>query len=121
MNHKSLPAHLLCGQLAEQQALEYLLSQGLKHITQNFSSRYGELDLIMTEQKTLVIVEVRFRKNNHYGSAAESITPQKRAKIIRTTQLYLMKYPFDGSVRFDVVTLSPKEGLNWIKNAFQCV
>ena len=118
---KSLPAHLLCGQSAEQQALKYLLSHGLKLVRQNFSGRYGELDLIMTDQKILVIVEVRFRKNNNYGSAAESITPKKRAKIIRTTQLYLMKHPFDGSVRFDVVTLSPKEGLNWIKNAFQCV
>ncbi len=118
--HKSLTPHLLCGQLAEQQALAYLLSQGLTFVDKNFNCRYGELDLIMTEQNTRVIVEVRFRKNNRFGSAAESITPKKRAKIIRASQIYLMKHPFDGAVRFDVVTSSPKEGLNWIKNAFQC-
>ena len=108
------------GQSAEQQAYVYLLKQGLKAMCRNFYCRWGELDLVMLDDKTLVIVEVRFRKNNRFGSAAESITPKKRAKIIRASQVYLMKYPFDGAVRFDVVTVSPSDGLVWIKHAFQC-
>jgi putative endonuclease len=120
MSQTSLPAHLIQGQRAENQALEYLQQQGLSLICRNFKCRFGELDLVMKEFKTLVIVEVRFRKNNTFGSAAESITPKKRVKIIRSTQVYLQQHPFEGAVRFDVVTLSPHEGLAWIKQAFQC-
>ncbi|MDQ7090690.1 MAG: YraN family protein [Methylococcales bacterium] len=120
MFNKQRPDHLIQGQIAEQQAYDYLLTQGLKLVCKNFNSRYGELDLIMKEGETLVIIEVRFRKNDHFGGALESITAKKKARIIKTTHYYLMTHPIDCPIRFDVITLSPKQGLNWIQNAFQC-
>lgn len=120
MQKKTLPEHLIQGQLAEQQAYEYLLSQGLKPVCRNFNCKQGELDLVMKDEQTLVIVEVRFRKNDRFGSALESITVKKQARIIRATEYYLATHPINCPIRFDVVALSPKHGLNWIQNAFQC-
>ncbi len=118
MHSKNKAAHLHQGKAAEQKACEYLTQQGLKLITKNFNSRYGELDLIMEDQKHLVIIEVRYRKTNKYGSAEESITLSKQSRIIATTQYYLQQNKTNRPVRFDVVTLTGDNTINWIPNAF---
>jgi putative endonuclease len=120
MFNKLLPSHLRRGQWAEQQAYDYLLTQGLKPICRNFNCKVGELDLIMQERQTLVIIEVRFRKNDQFGGALASVTRQKQLRIIRATQYYLTTHPLNSPIRFDVIAISPKQGLNWVKNAFQC-
>ncbi len=120
MFNKLLPDHLIKGQSAEQQAYDYLLTQGLTPVCRNFSCKLGELDLIMDDKGTLVIIEVRFRKNDAFGGALESITPKKKMRIIRTTQYYLMSHTVNRPIRFDVIAISPKQGLNWVQNAFQC-
>ena len=76
---KDKAAHLLRGESAEQQAYQFLLKKGLKLVTRNFRCKQGELDLIMTDEQTLVIIEVRFRQTDKYGSAAESVTRAKQS------------------------------------------
>ena len=58
------------GQFYEQQALVFLQQQGLQLVQQNYSCRFGEIDLVMREQQTLVFVEVKFRRSNQFGGAA---------------------------------------------------
>lgn len=114
----SRPAHLLQGEKSEQLACRYLLNQGLQLIEKNFRSKYGEIDLIMKDNETLVIVEVRFRKSNKYGGALESISQKKQSRIIATTQYYLSTHKVNSSIRFDVITMSNNTDIQWIKNAF---
>ena len=106
------------GASAEQHAHDFLLQQGLHAVARNFSCPQGELDLIMRDGKTLVIVEVRFRQTDKYGSAAESVTRSKQAKIIAATQVYLAQQKLNPAIRFDVVALSGDGSINWIPNAF---
>ncbi len=115
---KAKAPHLLRGEQAEQQALDYLQKQGLKLLCRNFRCPHGELDLIMADKQTLVIVEVRFRKNSRYGSALESVTAAKQSRIIAATHVYLAAHHHNGPLRFDVVALSGDGQLDWIKNAF---
>lgn len=115
---KAKAAHLLRGESAEQQAHNFLVNKGLKPVCRNFSCKQGELDLIMSDQQTLVIVEVRFRKTDKYGSAAESVTRAKQARIIAATHIYLSTHKTKGAIRFDVVALSGNGDINWIQNAF---
>ncbi|MBT3745088.1 MAG: YraN family protein, partial [Candidatus Thioglobus sp.] len=62
------------GNQAEDVALEYLTQQGLTLVQQNYLTKVGEIDLIMLDVQTqvLVFVEVRYRRNAHFGSAVES-------------------------------------------------
>ncbi len=115
---KAKAAHLLRGESAEQQACQFLLKKGLKLVARNFRCKQGELDLIMTDEQTLVIIEVRFRQTDKYGSAAESVTRAKQSRIIAATQVYLSSQKINKSIRFDVVALSGNGNLDWIKNAF---
>jgi len=110
--------HLLRGNDAEEKALQFLLGKGLTPVGRNFRCKQGELDLIMKDGRTLVIVEVRFRQSSHYGSALESITRSKQSRIITATQVYLSKQKLDCPLRFDAVAISGDGGIEWIPNAF---
>lgn len=117
---KAKAAHLLTGDKAEQQALQYLQKQGLRLLTGNFRCKFGELDLVMMDGDTLVIVEVRYRKSAQFGGALASITAQKQARIVAATQHYVIIHGLSHcAIRFDVVAISGDNRLDWIKNAFQ--
>lgn len=107
------------GLAAEKLAATFLMNHGLKMVVQNYHCRFGEIDLIMMDAKTLVFIEVRLRSNSQFGSAAASITPQKQQKLILSAQHYLLSQG-DIACRFDAV-LMHKTDLNhiqWIRNAF---
>lgn len=107
------------GSEAEIIAAIHLQQKGLKLLAQNYQSRYGEIDLIMQDGKTIVFIEVRLRTTNSFGGAAMSITPSKQQKIIRTAELYLQKHG-NADCRFDVILMNKasEDGIEWISNAF---
>ncbi len=111
------------GSDAETMAMAYLEKKGLALLTRNYHCRRGEIDLIMRDGNFLVFIEVRYRKNNLYGSAAESVTRQKQHRLLTTASYYLQneKYNADSACRFDVISISGQHNLqiDWIKDAFQ--
>ena len=111
------------GLAAEQLAATFLMNHGLKMVVQNYHCRFGEIDLVMRDAKTLVFVEVRLRSNSQFGSAAASITPQKKQKLILTAQHYLQQHSAtqgDVPCRFDAVLMSKADlqHIEWVRNAF---
>ena len=115
--------HLESGKAAEQYALRFLRHNGLHHIGSNISCRYGEIDHIMQEGKEIVFVEVRYRRNDHYGSGFETISHAKQSRLRKAAEYFLQSNPDISfkSCRFDVVSLSaasPKFNVEWIKDAF---
>lgn len=109
------------GAQAEQCAAQYLRQYGLKPVAQNYRSRFGEIDMIMWDGATLVFVEVRLRRNAHYGGAAASIDARKQQRIIRTAQQYLASLAHIPPCRFDAVLMDDASGRNlqWLRNAFE--
>ena len=108
------------GALAEEAAAEFLTGRGLRLLERNYRCRFGEIDLIMTDGRTLVFVEVRYRRNNFFGGAVESITGAKREKLLRTARHYMAATKEFPACRFDAVLLSgDNEELDWIENAFR--
>ncbi len=116
----------LFGQLQENLARSYLQQQGLSLVKHNFSSRFGEIDLIMLDETTLCFIEVKYRSSKKFGGAAASVTTRKQQKITRTAQFFLTRFPRYQSypMRFDTVFITkvdkqPAEAeINWIKGAF---
>ncbi|MDH4021409.1 MAG: YraN family protein [Xanthomonadales bacterium] len=107
----------------EKTAEVFLRDQGLKLLNRNFSSRFGEIDLIMEDDETIVFIEVKFRKSDHHGSGADAVTFHKQNRISRTAAWYLARNPHRAEqfCRFDVISIDPKkrdQGINWIKSAF---
>ena len=72
------------GRNAEKDALTFLRQQGLQLVTRNFRCRLGEIDLIMLDAGCIVVVEVRYRNDNRFASAALSVDRHKQSKLLRT-------------------------------------
>lgn len=111
----------LIGRRWEQRAESFLRGKGLTTVSRNFSSRWGEIDLIMQDKESVVFVEVRYRKNRHFGGAAASINARKQQRLRRTASAYLQKFPAlaEHPCRFDVLAIEGGEQqIRWIKNAF---
>jgi putative endonuclease len=108
------------GAREEDLALRYLEAQGLRPVARNFRAPGGELDLVMRDRDSLVIVEVRKRAHRGYGSAAESVDARKQARIVLAAQHLLAQRPELGKLpaRFDVVALDADDRIEWIRAAF---
>ena len=108
----------------EQVALNFLKKKGLKLISQNFSNKGGEIDIIMKDIKKneIIFIEVKYRKSNLYGTAAEMVTYQKQQKIINTSIYFLKKHNLYDKIpiRFDIIAINndPISPIEWIQNAF---
>lgn len=123
-NSKSGSPTQQLGKKYEKVALTYLRKSGLNLLEQNFHCRLGEIDLILKDCKTLVFVEVRYRKTQTRGTAIDTIHFYKQKKIIQTAKLYLLSKGLTEQVacRFDVVGVFYQDSklcCHWIKNAFQ--
>lgn len=113
----------LLGNKAEKVAKHYLIKQGLCFQANNYHSRFGEIDLIMTDSDTLVFIEVRCRRVGAQVSASESISIAKIKKIRKTAEYYLAKWEQIPDCRFDVIAItyepeSDNYTIDWIKAAF---
>jgi putative endonuclease len=112
------------GRLWELRAADFLEQHGLAILARGHRCRLGELDLVCRDGDHVVIVEVRARADAALCSAAESIGPHKRRRIVQATRHFLMLHREwqAAPVRFDVVafdavdTAAPR--VQWIKNAF---
>jgi len=109
----------------EKVALKFLCKKGLEKIQTNYRTRFGEIDLIMKEGDEIVFVEVRYRKNDLFGSAEESVNTCKQRKIIKSATFYLNQNRlWENDIRFDVITISPSsltlsgDKIIWYKSAF---
>lgn len=112
------------GNVFEQRARAELERAGLACLAQNYTTRYGELDLVMREKHTIVFVEVRYRKSASHGSAAASVTPTKQARLILAAQQWLGANPQHAKLpcRFDVMSYDGPAGeisQRWLRGAFE--
>ncbi|HDM8153830.1 TPA: YraN family protein [Vibrio harveyi] len=109
------------GNQYETLAKRYLQRQGLRFLDQNFLTKVGEIDLIFQQGETIVFVEVKYRKNDAFGSAAEMVTYAKMRKLVKTAQIWLSQQKCSAHTidyRFDVIAIHDSgRDINWIQNA----
>lgn len=56
------------GDFGERKACEYLQKHGYTIIDTQYTSRFGEIDIIATYKHFVVFVEVKLRKNNFFAA-----------------------------------------------------
>ena len=112
------------GDEAEQQALDYLLRQGLALVQRNYrvargpNARGGEVDLILRERDgTLVFVEVRARRSVAHGGAGASVGAAKQRSLLLAARFYLSRLATPPPCRFDVVAIEGGR-IEWLQAAF---
>lgn len=77
------------GQRGEALAAAHLEGKGYRILGRNLRTSEGEIDLLAEEGKWLVFVEVRTRRSREFGTPEESITAEKKNRLIRVAEAYL--------------------------------
>lgn len=118
-----MATHNVLGKEGEEEAVQCLLRKGYTILHRNWRSGKKELDIIAmdNQQKTLVVVEVKTRKNRLFGEPEEAINNTKIRRIVSSTDTYLRKFAIDLPVRFDIIAVvgeKPPFQIEHLEDAF---
>lgn len=101
----------LAGAWGEQVAAEYLRKKHYRLLASGYRSRFGEIDLIVSDRRFLVFVEVKLRKSAQFARAMEFVDRRKQDRLRTTAQMYLAQNPTALQPRFDVIEIYAPEGM----------
>jgi putative endonuclease len=97
------------GSAGEQLAAEHLLRRGFDIVERNFRTRWGELDIIAFDGRTLVFCEVKCRRAQGPAPGMdplESVRAGKQAQVRRMAARWLVERrdrPRAEELRFDAI------------------
>lgn len=113
------------GKIWEIEAANFLRKKKYNLIEANYTTRFGEIDLIVANKKYLCFVEVKQRSINSIAQAKEFVTYSKQQKIIASAQLYLANNNTALQPRFDVIEIYTDNdkviSIKHLENAFELV
>ena len=107
---------------AEDLVARFYERSGYEIIARNWHCREGELDIVATSHSdtglTIVVIEVKARATNNFGTPFESVTLAKQKKLRITTTKFLAANPeLHGEIKFDVVAVLGTK-IEVLQNAF---
>src|SRR5688500_10254711 len=98
------------GARAEESARAFLLAEGYQLLTQNFTVRGGEVDVVAKDGDTLAFVEIKARRSAAFGPAVTAVDGRKQKRMTVAANRYLAANPVECDVRFDVLCRDGEDG-----------
>ena len=103
------------GRWGEAQAEKFLRKKGYRTVERNYSCRFGEIDLIVSDREYLVFVEVKTRRSNEFAEAREFVGPGKQLRVRAAASLWLAAHETELQPRFDVIEIYGTEDMPYRK------
>jgi len=97
--------HLKTGKQGEALALSYLQKKGYEILATNWKHRRAEIDIIAKDQKILVFVEVKTRRDDYFGKPEVSVTARKKTLLTDASIAYMEHIQHDWEIRFDIISI----------------
>jgi putative endonuclease len=94
------------GRAGEKAAADLLRQRGYEVVGSGFRARRGELDLICRRGANLVVVEVKTRTDDSFGTPAEAVGSRKRRALMAAAAEYRALAEWRGAIRYAVVGLT---------------
>lgn len=95
------------GRTGEQLAAEHLQRLGFRIVERNYNTRWGELDVIGFDGRTLVFCEVKTRRaGGGAGGPFDAVGRAKQAQVRRIAARWLAERndrPYAETLRFDAI------------------
>ena len=107
---------------AEELVASFYAHNGYEIVARNWHCREGELDIVAIRSSNtsliIVIIEVKARATNNFGSPLEAVTMAKQKKLRTATRKFLVANPtVHGEVRFDIAAVLGTK-IEVLENAF---
>lgn len=97
------------GRIGENAACDWLTKNGYKIVAKNYTCPHGEIDIIAEDEKYIVFVEVKYRKNSihltKYGRPIHAVTKTKQQHIIYTAKDYIKRNNPNKKPRLDIIEI----------------
>jgi putative endonuclease len=97
------------GRLGERLAAEHLIRRGFRILERNYRTRWGELDIVAFDGRTLAFCEVKSRRTGPGTcSPFDSVHERKRLQVRRMAGSWLHDRagrPFAKALRFDAIAV----------------
>jgi len=93
------------GRAVEERAAGWYRAHGFQVVDRNWRCPDGEIDLVVTRRtdRLVVFCEVKARRSDRFGTAAEAVGRHKQARLRRLAGRWLTEHPGRAAgVRFDV-------------------
>jgi putative endonuclease len=107
---RAAASRLELGRAGEKAAADLLRRRGFEVVGTGFRARRGELDLICRRGAELVVVEVKTRTDERFGSPAEAVGARKRRSLMAAAAEYRALAGWRGTIRYAIVGLTVTAG-----------
>ncbi len=113
------------GNLGERDAVKFLKKNRYKILEKNYTTKFGEIDIIAEKDGCICFVEVKTRSSEKFGEPRDAVNYNKQKKIISVANYYMLGKE-ECSIRFDVIEVRFSKEYNkvmeieHIENAFWC-
>lgn len=97
------------GKEGETIARTFLQQKGYAILESNWRSGHKEIDIIARDGNTLVVVEVKSRKQDSLVSPEETVDYRKICNLVRAADNYIALHNLTLDVRFDIVSIVPSD------------
>ena len=98
---------LSLGERGERAAVRFLRRRGMKIVARGYRERFGELDIVAVERRTVVFVEVKTRVSSRGGHPAEAVDTDKQRRILLAALAFLKRNRLlECAARFDIVAVT---------------
>lgn len=99
------------GQMGQDAAERWYVGRGYRVVARNWRCSVGELDLVLTRGRTVIICEVKTRRGSRFGGGFEAVDARKRRKLRAVAEVYLLHTHAPAiAIRFDVASVAVRAG-----------
>ena len=104
---EKMATHNDLGTWGERVAADYLREKGYSIRHQNWKIGHRDLDIVASapDGQTLVMVEVKTRRNTDYVAPETAVDWRKIRNLASAANAYMQRYRLDFDVRFDIITV----------------
>jgi putative endonuclease len=96
------------GRAGENRAAQHLLDEGYTILDRNWRCAKGEIDIVATRGRALVVVEVKTRRSDAFGHPFEAIDARKSARLWGLAMAWIRAHPDDirgRKLRMDAIAV----------------
>ena len=107
------------GRLAEHLAAFYLKVKFYRVIKRRYKCSVGEIDILAVKNKTLVAVEVKFRRSKE--NALQTIHTKNKRRVARALEHFIVHNPYYSTydLRFDAIAITWPLTIQHLDNAWE--
>ena len=113
--------HNKLGKEGELIAFMFLQKENFRVLKTNWRYQKSEVDIIAQKDNFLVFIEVKTSGSKKFGKSEDAIGKKKIALYKDAAEGYLLQYPTEAEIRFDIVSIiieKDETEIEYIPNAF---